>query len=91
MQVGIFLNNDWSTPLFQVTDHGSFSFVQAVAPGTTIDFAAYGGYAYGNTPIDARISGSLNAVPEIDPAGLGSVLALVTGALGIVERRRATA
>ena len=29
-----------------------------------------------------------NAVPEIDPAGMGSVLALVTGALGLLERRR---
>jgi hypothetical protein len=28
------------------------------------------------------------AVPEIDPAGIGSVLALVTGALGLLERRR---
>lgn len=27
-------------------------------------------------------------VPEIDPAGLGSVAALITGALGLVERRR---
>jgi len=27
-------------------------------------------------------------VPEIDPAGMGSVLALVTGALGLFERRR---
>ena len=29
-----------------------------------------------------------SGVPEIDPAGLGSVLALVTGALGLLERRR---
>ena len=29
-------------------------------------------------------------VPEIDPAGFGSVLALVTGVLGLVERRRGT-
>jgi len=29
-----------------------------------------------------------SGVPEIDPAGLGSVLALVTGALGLFERRR---
>ena len=29
-------------------------------------------------------------VPEIDPAGMGSVLALVTGALGLLERRRRT-
>jgi hypothetical protein len=28
------------------------------------------------------------AVPEIDPAGVGSVLALVTGGLGLLERRR---
>jgi len=28
------------------------------------------------------------AVPEIDPAGMGSVLALVTGGLGLIERRR---
>ena len=32
-----------------------------------------------------------SAVPEIDPAGLGSVLALVTGALGLLERRRMSA
>lgn len=30
-------------------------------------------------------------VPEIDPAGIGSVLALVSGALGLLERRRAKA
>jgi len=29
-----------------------------------------------------------SSVPEIDPAGMGSVLALVTGALGLIERRR---
>jgi len=28
------------------------------------------------------------AVPEIDPNGLGSVLALVLGSLGLLERRR---
>ena len=27
-------------------------------------------------------------VPEIDPAGMGSVIALVTGGLGLLERRR---
>lgn len=29
-----------------------------------------------------------SGVPEIDPAGMGSVVALVTGALGVFERRR---
>jgi len=28
------------------------------------------------------------AVPEIDPAGFGSALALVLGGLGMIERRR---
>jgi len=31
---------------------------------------------------------TFSAVPEIDPAGMGSVAALVTGALGLIERRR---
>jgi hypothetical protein len=31
---------------------------------------------------------SASSVPEIDPAGLGSVLALLGGVLGLVERRR---
>jgi len=31
---------------------------------------------------------SIAPVPEIDPAGMGSVLALVTGALGLLERRQ---
>ena len=32
--------------------------------------------------------GSPSAVPEIDPNSLGSVLALVLGSLGVLERRR---
>jgi hypothetical protein len=31
------------------------------------------------------------AVPEIDPAGIGSVMALVTGALALLERRKRSA
>ncbi len=34
------------------------------------------------------VSPVIAPVPEIDPAGMGSVLALVTGALGLLERRR---
>jgi hypothetical protein len=37
---------------------------------------------------EVRFVGTVKAVPEIDPAGLGSVLALVTGAMGLLERRR---
>ena len=39
------------------------------------------------SPLSVEIS-PLQAVPEIDPAGMGSVLALVGGALGLLERRR---
>jgi len=37
---------------------------------------------------EAHIASDPAAVPEIYPAGMGSVLALVTGALGLLERRR---
>jgi len=38
--------------------------------------------------ISSELMVSGTPVPEIDPAGMGSVLALVTGALGLLERRR---
>lgn len=41
------------------------------------------GSGFGNLAVT---SGSIG-IPEIDPAGMGSVLALVTGALGLLERR----
>ena len=42
-----------------------------------------------STTVDGWVIGTVVApVPEIDPAGIGSVLALVTGALGLLERRR---
>ena len=31
---------------------------------------------------------TISAVPEIDPAGVGSVVALITGGLALLERRR---
>jgi len=49
-------------------------------------------FSYDFSPIvDGAVilgTASSSAVPEIDPAGIGSVLALVTGALGLLERRR---
>ncbi|NDC53670.1 MAG: hypothetical protein EBZ74_05110 [Planctomycetia bacterium] len=36
----------------------------------------------------ASVSIAVASIPEIDPAGFGSVAALVTGALGLIERRR---
>ena len=86
MQVGIFLDDDWAAPLFQATDAGAFSFDATVSPGDTIDFAVYGAYGWGNTPLDARITAG--AVPEIDPAAMAGVVALLAGAAGLHERRR---
>jgi formylglycine-generating enzyme required for sulfatase activity len=47
--------------------------------------------SYDLSNIGFRLASSLggpSGVPEIDPAGMGSVLALVTGALALRERRR---
>lgn len=43
-----------------------------------------------NNPVGGSftITADPAAVPEIDPAGMGSVLAFVAGALGLFERRR---
>ena len=41
-----------------------------------------------NNSIGFRLAALTTAVPEIDPAGFGSVAALLTGALGLIERRR---
>jgi hypothetical protein len=48
-----------------------------------------GSPAYPSTTAQGWVIGTVVApVPEIDPAGMGSVLALVAGALGLLERRR---
>ena len=39
-------------------------------------------------PYMMQVSAERTSVPEIDPSGVGSVMALVTGALGLLERRR---
>ena len=47
------------------------------------------GLAFPLTATQGWVIGTVvSAVPEIDPAGIGSVLTLVTGALGLLERRR---
>jgi hypothetical protein len=54
----------------------NFIWIDTGAGSSDSSFAFYG------------VSEELTAVPEIDPSGLGSVTALVTAALGLVERRR---
>jgi len=55
---------------------------------------AFDGFWYESDPDyplsgpDGWVIGTAASVPEIDPAGMGSVLGLVCGALGLLERRR---
>ena len=57
-----------------------------VAPGFWNDLASPGSVFGQFDPIHGVVE--VASVPEIDPTGMGSVLALVTGALGLLERRR---
>jgi len=74
----------------------SLTFLNAAGGITGFDpslFVLSGAYAgqssvsLSGSSLVLNIQGSA-AVPEIAPAGMGSVLALVTGALGLFERRR---
>ena len=53
MQVAIRHNNQ---QIWNATDAGKFDLNIKVVDGDTIDFAVYGGYGFGNTPISATIS-----------------------------------
>ncbi len=62
MEVGIFVNGtpQVTKPRWHATDSGEFDLILPVAAGDTIDFAVYGGYVNGTTPLEATIT----AVPE---------------------------
>ncbi len=53
MTVGVFHNVQ---KLWTASDSGKFDLNITVAVGDNVDFAVYGGYGYGNTPIGATIS-----------------------------------
>ena len=53
MQVAVRFNGQ---PWWNATDSGSCSLQAGVAKGNTVDFMAYGGYYYGNTPFRVLIS-----------------------------------
>ena len=82
--VSVSTNNGTSWTNYTMGDGlGSNWVLDVYAAGGTI-YAATGDWpgSVGGLSIGA------SAVPEIDPAGFGSVAALVTGALGLIERRR---
>ena len=62
------------------TGTGSYSNYTAIASGTLS--------TYRNVVVSYTYTAAPSSVPEIDPNSLGSVLALVAGALGLLERRR---
>ena len=54
MQVAVRKNG---VMIWTATDSGAFNLTTLVSPGDTIDFAVYGGYGYGSTPLDAAHNG----------------------------------
>jgi hypothetical protein len=45
-----------SQEVWKATNSGSFDLNIKISAGDNVDFAVYGGYGYGNTPISATIS-----------------------------------
>jgi len=79
MQVAVIKNG---SQIWQAGDAGTFNLVTDVSPGDTVDFAVYGGYYSGSTPLDATIN---TTVPE--PSGL-ALLSGAAGLCGFALRRR---
>ena len=62
MKVAVVKNDDWKSLLWSGVDSGKFDLKSAVMPGETIDFAVYGNFFYGNTPLEAKIT-VINSTP----------------------------
>ncbi len=52
MQVAVRINGGEA---WHAVDHGAFDLVFASVEGSTVDFAVYGGYGYGSTPLEVQI------------------------------------
>ena len=82
MEVAVVKNENWSSLLWSATDCGVFALNPSVSAGDTIDFAVYGGYGWGNTPLEVTIS----AVPE--PSTFALVIMGICSLAAIVRQRR---
>jgi formylglycine-generating enzyme required for sulfatase activity len=67
---------------------GAWSSFEAIYMSSSRPYLVAPSYQYRDLGFRLASPVSSSAVPEIDPAGIGSVLALVSGALGLLERRR---
>ena len=76
MLVGVRQGTSW---LWQGTDAGAFHLTPSLAANDAIDFVVYGGYGFGNTPLDLKIS----TVP-----GPATLLLLGPGLVGLAAVRR---
>lgn len=85
--------NGTSDGSFALGVTGEFGPMTGLSNKSNGDWIADGSLSSGNRMSMYGISQVLTVtgVPEIDPAGMGSVLALVGGALGLLERRRVKA
>jgi len=94
--VGGQIEVEWTSILGKVA---SFDAMDSTWVGTTmsglgfIDSPPTTTYTWGSAGANETVTvlfsePTPSAVPEIDPAGIGSVLALVSGALALIERRR---
>jgi hypothetical protein len=79
MQTAVVLNNNWTTLAWHSPDAGTFSLTTSVTAENTIDFAVYGAYYSGSTPLAATIT----AVPEP-----GMLALIATGLVGIAACMR---
>ena len=98
----LWVQSNLSAPLFQtLTSSNALNYGFSLGGGDigAIRSLRLGGGEGGEQAFDNLVMASTSAdaiaflstgvgVPEIDPAGLGGVAALVTGALGLIERRR---
>ncbi len=83
MQVGVFENGNWASPLWTGTDSGVFDLSVPLTAGDTIDFDVYGGFYEGNTPLEATIMASVPEPSTFVLLGVGAIWLL-----GYALRRR---
>ncbi len=72
-------------------DKKTFAYTMTLNIGDRLDFSVgnlTGNYHNDSTGLSATITKLATPIPEIDTAGLGLILALVTGSLGYLEQHR---